>query len=332
MKTSEQMTKDVLARRNKELKDNAAKRRRMLMIGAPCATALFIAAAIGIDSALPIEKRYIHKTIAREKNSAAGYFSSGAPGAANDSIVNNSSAAPSEMTSGPDIFTSDADCSTVNSGWVEPVGFDFTNPKSGQNDIHVIEVGAFNSENNTVVKDPMDLDSYTMEGLYLYYGIEFDRLTKLHSSWGLQYEPLGIYKRQTVGDGYLSLTMYCTRNTLNYTTEKGAKVTVSAQIGKFDPLSFEQFAKDKPYTPTYPKPYSDPAGSYAGIGAYNPETDPNRPTNDEGVSLLNGYDAYIYRDYKGNFAADIDMGTRVRITAIGLSEEEFLNILDEYTI
>lgn len=352
MKTSEQMTKDVLARRNKELKDNAAKRRRMLMIGAPCATALFIAAAIGIDSALPIEKRYIHKTIAREENSAAGYFSSGAPGAANDSIVNNSSAAPNEMTSGPEICSSGADSSfnASGSGWVEPVGFDFTNPKSGQNDIHVIEVGAFNSENNTVVKDPMDLASFTMEGLYLYYGIEFDRLTKLHSSWGLQHEPFGIYKRQT-SDGFsLSLTMYWTRNTLNYTTEKGAKVTVSAQIGKFDPLSFEQFAKDKHYTPTYPyldpptypdlstPPYtSDPAASYGGAasfggtGAYNPENDPNRPTNDEGVSLLNGYDAYIYRDYKGNFAADIDMGTRVRITAIGLSDDEFLQILDEYT-
>ena len=330
MKTSEQMTKEVLARRDKEIKDNAAKRRRMLMIGAPCLTALFIAAAIGIDSAFPIRKHYIHDLLAREENSGAGYFSSGAAWSGNDSMVYNSSGAPNEMTSGPEIFTSDADSSYNTSAWAEPVEPDFTNPKSGQNDIHVIEVGAFNIEEPTI-NDPLDLRTYTMEGLYTYYGIEFDRLTKLHSSWGLQHEPLGIYARQTAGDGYLSLTMYCTRNTLNYTTDKGARITVSAQLGKFDPLSFEQFAKDKPYTPTLPKPYSDPAGSYGGVAGYNPAADPNRPTNDEGVSLLNGYDAYIYRDYKGNFAADIDMGARVRITAIGLSEEEFLNILDEYT-
>lgn len=326
MKTSEQMTKDVLVRRNKELKDNAARRRRMLMIGAPCATALFIATAVGVDAA--VRNRY-KPDLSNESDFFLQAFVSSGPGNGeyNSSLASGS---PNEMTSGPEIFPSGAD-STVSSTWVEPVEHDFTNPKSGQNDIHVIKVGAFNIEEPTI-NDPLDLRTYTMEGLYTYYGIEFDRLTKLHSSWGLQHEPLGIYARQS-SDGFsLSLTMYCTRNTLSYTTEKGAQITVSAQIGKFQPLSFEQFAEDKPFTPTYPKPYSDPAGSYAVTGAYNPETDPNRPANDEGVSLLNGYDAYIYRDSNGNFAADINMNARVRITAIGLSEEEFLQILDEYTI
>ena len=328
MKTYEQMTKDVLVRRDKELKDKAVRRRRLLTIGVPCAVALMLASVCAIDFAAS-HRIYRHNLIAGPENSGGVYNSSLASGAAN------------EVESGPGIITSSAAPSTVNStgnelSWLdyaEPIVTNpiFTNPKSGQNDIHVIEVEAFNSENDTVVKDPLDLRLYTMKELYSYYGIEFDRLTKLHSSWGLEHEPLGIYTRHLSDGDLVALQMYCTRNTLNYTTEKGAKVSVSAQLGKFDPLSKEMFAWDKPFTPTYPKPYSDPAGSYAGIGAYNPETDPNRPTNDEGVSLLNGYDAYIYRDSNDNFAADIDMGTRVRITAVGLSEEEFLTILDEYT-
>lgn len=324
MKTSEQMTKDVLARRDKELKDNRARRRRILMIGAPCAAAVLVASAVGIDSAVRGNIRYIHPIIANGENSG-GYNSP-----ADDYLSN-------AMTSGPEIApsTDDEKMSYITSAWQEHVNsggwLDYTNPKSGQNDIHIIEIKNFHFGDDMQMTDPSDLRLYTMERLNSYYGIEFDRLTRLHPDWELQHDPLGIYIREENGGYMASVSAYRTLNTLNYTTDKGAGIIVMAQRLKFDSLHTERFAKDKPFTPTLPEAYSDPAGSYGGIGAYNPDKDPNKPTNDEGVSLLNGYDAYIYRDSNGAFAADIDMGTRVRILAGGLSEEEFLQILDEYT-
>lgn len=316
MKTSEQMTHDVLVRRDKELKERAAKRRRAMRIGVPCAAALALIAVCTVDMASRSRGSYIHNTISEPEIGSAN---------------------SNEMTSGPDFFLqgyyqSSADISAIAE---DPKPIDFTNPNAGQNDIHIINIARFNADNG-VKGDPLDLDPYTMEQLYSCYRIEFDRLTKLHSSWELQHEPLGIYKKYS-DDGFTaSMSMYCTRNTLNYTTDTGAKVTVSAQLGKFDPLSAEKFAKDKPFKPTISEPtnFYDENGNLIGQGAgsYNPDSDPNRPVNDEGVSLVNGYDAYIYRDSSGNFAADIDMNTRVRITATGLSEAEFLKILDEYTI
>lgn len=322
MKTSEQMTHDVLVRRDKELKERAAKRRRAMRIGVPCAAALALTAVCTADMAARSRGSYIHNVIAGPESGTSG---------------------TNVMDSGPEIYYPDSDSmggeyyfqnSTNSLGVAEPEPIDFTNPKAGQNDIHVISVTSFNADNG-VKGDPLDLDPYTMDQLYSFYRIEFDRLTKLHLDWELQHEPLGIYKKYS-DDGFVaSMSMYCTRNTLNYTTDTGAKVTVSVQSGKFDPLSAEKFAKDKPFKPTISEPtnFYDENGNLIGqgVGSYNPDNDPNRPVNDEGVSLVNGYDAYIYRDSSGDFAADIDMNTRVRITAAGLSEAGFLKILDEYT-
>lgn len=319
MKTSEQMTHDVLARRDKELKERAAKRRRAMRIGVPCAAALALTAVCSADMAARGRGSYINNVIA------------GSDSGTSDAEV---------MVSGPEIYPDNnllqGFISSTNSLGVvtEPETIDFTNPKAGQNDIHIIGVTGFNADNG-VKGDPLDLDPYTMDQLYSFYRIEFDRLTKLHSDWALRHEPLGIYKKYS-DDGFMaSMSMYCTRNTLNYTTDTGASVTVSAQLNRFDPLSAEKFAKDKPFKPTPSEPtnFYDENGYLIGqvTGSYNPDNDPNRPVNDEGVSLVNGCDAYIYRDSSGNYAADIIMNTRVRITAAGLSEAEFLKILDEYT-
>ncbi|MDE7230654.1 MAG: hypothetical protein K2N56_09255 [Oscillospiraceae bacterium] len=319
MKTSEQMTHEVLVRRDKELKEKAAKRRRAMRIGVPCAAALALTVVCSADMAARGRGSYINNVIAGPESGTSG---------------------AEVMVSGPEIYYPDNNIlqgfisSTNSLGVAEPETIDFTNPKAGQNDIHVISVTSFNADNG-VKGDPLDLDPYTMDQLYSFYRIEFDRLTKLHSDWALQHEPLGIYKKYS-DDGFAaSMSMYCTRNTLNYTTDTGAKVTVSAQLNRFDPLSAEKFAKDKPFTPTLSEPtnFYDENGNLIGqgTGSYNPDNDPNLPVNDEGVSLVNGYDAYIYRDSSGDFAADINMNTRVRITAAGLSEAEFLKILDEYT-
>lgn len=313
MKTSEQMTHDVLERRDKELKERSIKRRRIMKIGVPCAAALAIIAVCGADMAA---------------RSRGGYY-------VHNLINIPEFAGPEIFTSEPEIFFQGYQSTNLLGVVEDPEQIDFTNPNAGQNDIHIINVSNFNVDNG-VATDPLDLDPYTMEQLYSYYRIEFDRLTKLHSSWKLQHEPLGIYKKYS-NDGFAaSMSMYCTRNTLNYTTDAGAKVTVSAQLGKFDPLSTEKFAKDKPFkAPSYDViDIYDENGNLIGQAAtsYNPGNDVSRPVNDNGVSMVNGYDAYIYCDSQGNFAADIDMNTRVRITADGLTEAEFLKILDEYTI
>lgn len=306
MKSYEQMTKDVLKRRDEQLK-SSMKFRSAVQLAVPCAS---MAAIVGIVCGV--------STFADRKTGAAG----SRPGemvSSGDENLSHIFQSFQEHNSSPDIVTSDTSNISIDILPIDPEKPDYTNPNAGQNDIHVLEVGKFNSDDG-VETDPADFDPYSMEFLYSFYDLEFDRLTKLHSNWGLQHEPLGIYKRQS-SDGFaVKLEMYGTRNTLNYTTEKGATISVSAQYPKFAPLSTEMFAEDKPFEPILPK---DPAASFSG--AVNPNT------NDEGVSLVNGYDAYIYRDSNGNFAADINMASRVRFIATGLSEEEFLEVIDEYT-
>ncbi len=316
MKSYEQMTKDVLKRRDEHLK-SSMKFKRAAELAIPCAS---MAAIVGIVCGV---STFADRNLSAAGNRPAEMVSSG------DDSYNSSASGAADNS--PDIATSAPPFEILP---IDPEKPDYTNPKSGQNDIHVLDVGKFNSDSG-VETDPADFDPYTMESLCRFYDLEFDRLTKLHSSWGLQHEPLGIYKRQS-SDGFaVSLEMYGTRNTLNYTTEKGAKISVSAQYLKFAPLSEELFAEDKPYKPITPKVVDiyDDNGNLIGQASpsYNPSKDPNRPVNDEGVSLVNGYDAYIYRDSNGNFAADINMASRVRFIATGLSEEEFLEVIDEYT-
>lgn len=321
MKSYEQMTKDVLKRRDEKLK-SSMKFRRAAELAVPCAS---MAAIVGIVCGV--------STFADRKTGAAG----SRPGemvSSGDENLSHIFQSFQEHNSSPDVVTSDTSNISIDILPIDPEKPDYTNPKSGQNDIHVLEVGKFNSDDG-VETDPADFDPYSMEFLCSFYDLEFDRLTKLHSSWGLQHEPLGIYKRQS-SDGFaVKLEMYGTRNTLKYTTEKGGKISVSVQYPKFAPLSTEMFAEDKPFKPTIPEPINeyDENGNLIGQASpsYSPQKDPNRPVNDEGVSLVNGYDAYIYRDSNGNFAADINMASRVRFIATGLSEEEFLEVIDEYT-
>lgn len=336
MKTSEQMTIDVLKRRDEALKAKPKTTlRRVMKIGVPCAAGLALVIA-GVGTIKVIQNRdlsagdenYIFQAFRTHTNSSAYEGEGEAAGSyyVNPYVTGGETGSYGGGTySGADIAA-------------EPSApeLDFTNPKSGQNDIHVLTVDKFNPDTG-VIGDPNDLDEYSTEMLYSCYGLEFDRLSKLHSDWYIQHGPLGIYKKYSSDKDSVSMSMYCTRNTLNYITENGAKISVSVQYGKFTPLSTEEFACDKPfkssYTPKVEIVYDENGNEIgASISGYNPDDDPTpRPTNDEGLSTVNGYDAYIYTDSSGNFAADIIMKSRVRITAEGVSEPEFLEILDEYT-
>lgn len=126
-----------------------------------------------------------------------------------------------------------------------------------------------------------------------YYGMEFDRLTRVFPEWNAEHEEFCRYEHDE-DDGFAaSHRIIFTVNSIEYTAGNGGMVIVAASlIEKYDSADVENA-----------KP-----------------------------SVVNGFDAMIYHFPDGEYAADIEMGiARVTITTAGVDEEEFLNILDVYT-
>lgn len=225
----------------------------------------------------------------------------------------------------------------------DPPVNDYTNPNSGINDIKVLNIDSIDKIRQTAeveIIEPNDFTPYTIEALDSFYGLRFNRISELYPNWKLSYDKLGVYRREK-NDGFVaSLEMYNTRNTLTYTTENGATVEVSAQYEKFFPVSDEMLTADKPVEIPAPEIITEYDENGNVIGQATPAYDPTKnpaaqPVPDEGVSTVNGYEALIYHytldGYPDSFLADLDMQSRVRITAQGLSEAEFLEVLDNFT-
>lgn len=213
---------------------------------------------------------------------------------------------------------------------------DFSSSKPGDTKTTVIDVDHFNTEVPIDV-DPTELSEMTMNKVNKFFDVELDRLSIIHPEWTEIHGKLGIYRHEEIGETVASMSNYYTTNTVDYVTENGAKISVSVQQGKFAPVSDEKFTEDKPVNipPTSTIIEYDDNGNVIGMATpgYNPDEHPeNKPTPDEDASVINGYEAFIHRDASGNFIADIDMHSRVRITAEGVSESEFLKILDEFTL
>ncbi len=299
MKSYEQMARDVLRRRDAELK----KRKRAFLIGAPCAAAAIVAVTVvGVGAAVSTNRRgrYIHPAI--------------------------------------DIASGNEAVSMVSAA--DPFPIDYTNPNAGQTNI--VWLNAEKPSAGEPELDEKDFRERTLESLDSYYRLRFNRLGEVYTEWQLSYDKLGVYRREFEKNGAMGMEMHYTRNTLNYVTESGGKVSVSAQHGKFEPVSDETFTADKPIT--RPKPEIKVEYEYDKdgnvIGGNTAGYDPNAaasvgpaptPAPDEGVSTVNGYEALIYRLSDGSFLADLDMNSRVRITAEGISDEKFLEILDNFT-
>lgn len=327
MKNYEEMAQSVLKRRDIEVK----RRKRAFLIGAPCAAAVIVAAAgVGTVVASQSRGKYINPVVA---------FT---PGAAEV----NSSAEIGEAVSSADIAVAPA----------EPI--DFTNPNVGQTNIHIVYAEDLHMDNGADVEG-YDFTEYTLEGLDRFYGLRFNRFAELYPEWDLSHGKIGTYSR-TYSETKAGVDVMVhengpDRNTLNYTTENGGKVSVTVQRDKFEPLSPE-FAVSGDNTPgSIPAPEVhteyDENGNVIGQTAagYNPaasrgpdaNTQPPERVNcypEEFSSIINGYDAIVCGQLtKGEisgvdfFAADIDMASHVRIIAEGLSEEEFTDILDNFT-
>lgn len=308
MKNYEEMAQSVLKRRDTEIK----RRRRAFLIGAPCAAAALVG-VVGIGAAVASQSR------GDQLSALINYY--------NDTL-----GAGSPLSTLPEYSTA----ASVIAEIATEVATVSPDPYEG-NDIKVLDIDKFPIAER-VDRSSMTFFEYDLEELGFYYGLDLNRLGDLHPNWKMSHDKLGLYnvKFEVIG-GDLRITLCGVEeydvNTLNYTTDSGALITVSAKQGKFESVSKEVFTHDKPTDPskfTSETTY-DENGNPDGTMVY--PIDPNdwRPETDEGVSTVNGYEALIYRDADGNFLADIDIASRVRITAEGLSEKEFIEVLDSFT-
>lgn len=335
MKNYEEMAQSVLKRRDKEVK----RRRRAFLIGAPCAAALVVG-AVGITAAAVSQsRRYINPYIGEPGEDGEFIFQDfryDAETALASSQAADNAAEIAETIVGIDIAPED---------WSPTIDYPNTNPNYWQTEINVIPTSILYDDDQEL--DENDFCEVSLEGLDSFYGLRFNRLGELHPDWMFSYDKLGTYRREKNDGIVASLEMYCTRNTLNYTTENGGKVSVSAQYLPFPPaclihLPFQP-ADNKPgYTPEVNYEYDEDGNIIgASVGAYDPAASAapapaagEQETNtDNGfVSIINGYNAVVLSDPNVGFLADIEMNTHVRIIASGLTEEEFIQVLDEFTM
>lgn len=308
MKNYNEMAQSVLKRRDIEVK----RRKKAFLIGAPCAAAVLVGAA-GIGTAVASRSRSVQIQDLYFIHNAAD--------------VPNSSAEIAEAGNIdlPEISADIADAPA------EPI--DYTNPNVGKNDIKVLRIEKFKENVSGSAVDPNDFVPYTLEQLDSFYGLRFNRLGELYPSWKFSHDELGIYRRETNDGSVAKLEMYNTRNSIEYTTESGAKIGILVQHGKFEPVSDEMLTADKPVNVPKPEVINEYDENGNIIGQTTPAYDPaeNKPVPDEGASTVNGYEALIYCDENDVYLADLDMASRVRISAAGLSEDEFLEVLDNFT-
>lgn len=149
--------------------------------------------------------------------------------------------------------------------------------------------------------DGCDFNEYTMRELEeQVYSIDFDCLTSLHSDWKESYGKLGVYTTHVFDDNTQSSerAYAWTRNAIYYTLPDTSTVTVEAEWGELPDISAE----------------------YSTINGY------------KAMVYLDGADNKTYPNGNALQVAVIEMnGTLVRISTAGLTEELFVNILNDYT-
>ncbi len=127
-----------------------------------------------------------------------------------------------------------------------------------------------------------------------YYGMEFDRLTRLYPEWKEDHDEFCRYEHDEDEGVVASHRIIHTTNIIHY-GDGTFYVALNASITPFYELATVENAKP---------------------------------------SVINGFDAmvYSYADGLPEYAADIEMGiAKVQIQTGGVSREEFLEILDAYT-
>lgn len=168
--------------------------------------------------------------------------------------------------------------------------------------------------NGHCILEPVDPISYTIEELNELYGIEFNRLGRLHSDWiASNYNSFGVYVPE--GEEANENNILSRENEINYIIRGDIQSRWNLYSSEEITLSVSAVLEDEKefLSPFDSSVYSAPDGIF---------------------SVINGKNALVYHSaaYEDGFGAIIEMGkTLVRINSRNLSEEEFINILKEYT-
>lgn len=169
--------------------------------------------------------------------------------------------------------------------------------------------------NGHCILEPVKLIQYTIEELNELYGIQFDRLGRLHSDWkAAHYSAFGVYVPE--GEEAANENNIISReNEINYIIRGDTQSMWDMDSSDTVTLSISAVIEDEKefFSPFDSSVYSAPDGIF---------------------SVINGKNALVYHSaaYENGFGAIIEMGkTLVRINSRNLSEEEFINILKEYT-
>ena len=341
MKTSEQMTKDVLKRRDEELKALPKKRRiKMAVIGTPCMAA---AAALGI-----VTFNFVHganEVLNTYEGITLGDYTYMFFHGGKEKYVNTVLATPGNAEADPELgIVLDG---TIDIAYENQIN---RNPNAGK---YVYKLSTMENVSDIIALekplpelDPNDFMPQTVKQLNTHYGIEFDRFTRLHPDWTESHEQFGLYIHDEYTSEYASRKFVSDRNTLNYVTPGGAEISVTAQ-------SYQKFFDDKHAmawdetdgngligevpkldSPEYPEIHYiyDEDGNI--IGAYTPGYNPgntgvinDNKTDDHVVTIvLTSFNGVEYLTY-------LDMGnTWVRVYIKGISSyEEIKELLNEYT-
>lgn len=168
--------------------------------------------------------------------------------------------------------------------------------------------------NGHCILEPVKTIQYTIEELNELYGIEFNRLGRLHSDWiASNYNSFGVYVPE--GEEANENNILSRENEINYIIRGDIQSRWNLYSSEEITLSVSAVLEDEKefLSPFDSSVYSAPDGIF---------------------SVINGKNALVYHSaaYEDGFGAIIEMGkTLVRINSRNLSEEEFINILKEYT-
>lgn len=164
------------------------------------------------------------------------------------------------------------------------------------------------------VREPVKTIQYTIEELNELYGIEFNRLGRLHSDWkAAYYSSLGVYVPEGEEEANEN-NIILAANELEYII-RGDLQSRFKHSDDMVTLSVRADIEDA-------KEFISPFDS----SVYN--------IPDGILSVINGKKALVYHSdaYEDGFVSKIEMGkTIVTLYSRNLSEEEFINILKEYT-
>lgn len=361
MKNYEQMSRDVLKRRDEELQKNNTYKSRFLKIAVPCCSVLaviMIGSLVWTKSRTVVsEKNTIDKDLGDSGNqlqvykySVDGHAESMAPTSAPEPDVS-SAAEAAPLTPEPELGieenANDTGADIVSSAAVavDTTGFDGADYDIAFEEPPVEPDKPENLESDNIIINLIerfylpevrdvsgwDYDPMTVDELSLFYRVPLNALSLAHPGWQEKHGDLGYYSR-TTDDGVVVTYEMEDIGTLYYTTPDNARITVIPSLGT--PQN-----PDKP-PETDKRNHSDNTISLPDGGMATPSYSPPIDTVEVGeeqladLSLIDSIPVTIYRNADGDYLADFqpsgsDYGY-LRVIAENMPEDNFINVIKTF--